>query len=969
MALDLTPVTGGKRRQLQLALRMAWRDIKRHKGRSVLIAALIALPIFGMAFAATVGFSMIPTPAEIVSRELGQTQGRLSSMQVANGAARQSPAGDLGTRFFTGEQDPDFTPAAPASMAPAGFETIGWKSVELTAKVGNANIVLPTVISDVLHPAFTGKYVLLDGHAPATTEQALVSPGLLKRFDLRSGDVIDTSAGKFAITGTLRDSARDDSETRIYLNERQLPPGKPVQADSEDLYLVGSAPLTWQDAKKFNAQGIQVTSRSLLLDPPSAAEIGPHVDETGIGSGFDQVLNFAVPGAIIGVLALLEVGLLAGAAFAVGARKQQRDLALLAASGAETSLLRNTVTAGGLWLGLFGSVLGAGMGVVGGTVLVTIMKSRGDSSFAGVHIFWPVICGLVLVGLLSAVIAALVPARAVAKQATLAALKSGRTAEVGSKRTPRVGLLLLLLSVVSLTAGVAVSLVQGRSAEASEWLLVAMGLVAAGTILLIGGLVCLTGKIVTLLTAKSSWLPVPFRLAARDSERNRSRTVPAIAAVLAAASLSGALIVLTSSLMQQGSDLHQWRFNLNQAGIALEKTQSTEIQFGPDSSTLTALKAVSIDPEPVASAVQQIFGPEVKQQIIAGTPSSSACRVNEFKAEQDGRDPADVQCLSWMLQEPTENRCAMGEDFRPKDLNDWRCSGPMSHGYEHDLLPALVVGGEPELTALLGRAPSAAALKTLKDGGVVVTNRVFLTDAKSASLVVYDRNEPWRSGTGNGFQEDSAYLRTQYSPITTHALHAVLEEPERPLDFYGVVSADTAAKVQMPVVDRTLLLTAPQAPTQKQYDTFASALVALTGEAYYSQFETGPATNVTSILWLIVAGAALITLSAAGITTGLALADGRIDHATLAGIGADTRLRKAMSGAQTVMTASLGTLLGLFAGTLPMIIMLSAQAGMPVVIPWSQLAVLLIVVPCVGAVVAWVFTRGNVPLTRRQTLA
>lgn len=93
--MDLSPVKGGKKRQHQLALRMAWRDIRRHKGRSILIAALIALPIFAMAFAATVGFSTIPTPAELVSRELGQTQGRLGSMPVENGAEQQSPAGDL----------------------------------------------------------------------------------------------------------------------------------------------------------------------------------------------------------------------------------------------------------------------------------------------------------------------------------------------------------------------------------------------------------------------------------------------------------------------------------------------------------------------------------------------------------------------------------------------------------------------------------------------------------------------------------------------------------------------------------------------------------------------------------------------------------------------------------------------------------------------------------------------------------
>lgn len=869
---------------------------------------------------------------------------------------------------FTGVSDPDFVPSSLASAVPAGFEAIGWKSVELTAKVGNANIALPNVVSDVLNPAFTGKYAMLDGTAPTTAEQVLVSPGMLERFGLRLGNEISTSAGTFAITGTLRDSARDDSQTRIYLQENQLQNPQMAQEGMERIYLVGSKPLTWSDAKAFNTQGVEVTSRSLLLDPPSDAEIGPIAGGTITVSGINQVLSLAVPGAIVGVLALLEVGLLAGAAFAVGARKQQRDLALLAASGAETSVLRNTVTAGGLWLGLLGSVLGAGMGVLGGAIFVTVMKAQGNSLFAGLHIVWPVICGLVLVGLLSAVIAALVPARAVAKQATFAALKSGRTAEAVSKRTPRIGLLLLLFSGVSLAAGVTLAVMQDRSAEASQSLLVTASLVAFGTVALIGGLICLTGRIVTLLTSHSTWLPVPFRLAVRDSARNRSRTVPAIAAVLAAASLSGALIVLTSSTMQQSSDMHQWRFNLNQAAVALEKADSIDTRVGQDSSITSDMKMVKIDPKPVAAAVQQIFGPELKQQVIAGTPGNAACNVNEFKAEQQGIDPANVRCLSWMLQEPPENRCAMGEDLRPKDLNDWRCSGPMSQGGPHDIIPAMVVGGEAELKALLGRTPSAAALKTLKEGGVVATNKVFMTDKTSASLIMYDRNEPWRLGTGNGYLEGGAYLRTQYTPITTHALQAVLEEPERPLDFYGVISAETAAKVKMPVVDRGLLLTSPQAPTQKLADTYESALVALTGEAYYSQFETGPATNVTSILWLIVAGAAAITLSAAGITTGLALADGRIDHATLAGIGADTRLRKAMSGAQTVMTASIGTFLGLFAGAVPMVLMLSTQPGVPVVIPWTQLAVLLIVVPGVGALVAWVFTRGNLPLARRQTL-
>ncbi|MDD0860032.1 hypothetical protein NHF46_24850 [Arthrobacter alpinus] len=75
MALDLSPVKGGGQHRLRVALKMAWRDIRRHRGRSALIVALIALPIFAMSFAATAGMSTQATPAETVAMELGQTQG------------------------------------------------------------------------------------------------------------------------------------------------------------------------------------------------------------------------------------------------------------------------------------------------------------------------------------------------------------------------------------------------------------------------------------------------------------------------------------------------------------------------------------------------------------------------------------------------------------------------------------------------------------------------------------------------------------------------------------------------------------------------------------------------------------------------------------------------------------------------------------------------------------------------------
>jgi putative ABC transport system permease protein len=130
--------------------------------------------------------------------------------------------------------------------------------------------------------------------------------------------------------------------------------------------------------------------------------------------------------------------------------------------------------------------------------------------------------------------------------------------------------------------------------------------------------------------------------------------------------------------------------------------------------------------------------------------------------------------------------------------------------------------------------------------------------------------------------------------------------------------------------------------------------------------EHGIGAEGSALLWVIVGLSALITLSAAGITTGLALADARNDHMTLAAVGAAPGLRKSLAGAQSLMAAGLGTLLGLLAGVVPAALTVAATrmyAG--ATIPWLQLFALLIAVPFTGAALAWMFTKARLPMSRR----
>ncbi|WP_125616103.1 FtsX-like permease family protein [Specibacter cremeus] len=966
MALDLTPVPGGRRHRRALALKMAWRDIRRHKGRSVLIMTLIMLPVAGLSAAATAGQSMLATPQETVLHQLGQTQGRLSNFGAVNAKTVQAVKGDLGYPYSMGDQDKNFVAAHPADVVPAGYRAITSQALQLTSPVGNAQVPLQGSVTDVLDPAFEGKYRLLDGAAPTAATQALGTPGLFTRFGLALGDTLTTSAGTFEMVGKVRDAGLSDGNTILYLEKSQVSASLAGDMDTGTVYLVGDKPITWTQAKEFNAKGVQVTSRSLLLNPPPRAEVGAQ-DNGSLGDYRRQtMLSYALVGALVGVLALLEVGLLAGAAFAVGARKQQRDLALLAASGAEGGTIRSVVTASGVWLGFAGGVAGALLGTVAATVAVLVVRSGGHTVFSGLHVQWPAVVLLVAVGLAAGWLAAVVPARAVARQATIAALKSGRSVAAPSKWTTRIGLGLLLLAALVMAAGGAVALATRGTDAFNQWMPLVGGLIIGGAVLLVVGLIFLTGRIIAVLTARTSWLPVPLRLAARDAARNRGRTVPAVASVLAAAMLAGALMVGSASINQQSSDDYQWSYNLNQTALPLQYVEyPPQTQAGPGAVAMKDPKRVTVDPVLAIKTLTQELGTGTQTMVLRGVQRANDCYVG-----YENTAPAKMPpCIDWVLREPAQNRCELAADSRPVDLGDWRCKGSMSNTHYGGGLPPIVAGGEAELTALLGHAPSPAALATLNSGGMVVTNRVYLADDNTATVMSYDSHDEANYSSMTPQQGGIRYSRPTYKAVSTHTLAATVDAPDKALGFYGVVSPETAATLKLPVADRYLLVNTSGPLSAAEKDRVTAALAQHFGGYGYVSPEQGPSTPIGLILWLTVVGGALITLSAAGITAGLALADGRGDHATLASVGADPRLRKALSGAQTLMTALLGTVLGLFAGAVPVVVVLSLQRGMPIVLPWLQLGALLILVPLVGAAAAWLLTRARLPMTRRQTLA
>ena len=153
---------------------------------------------------------------------------------------------------------------------------------------------------------------------------------------------------------------------------------------------------------------------------------------------------------LVVVMALLEVVLLAGPAFAVIARRLQRSLALMAANGATPPQARKVVLASALVLGGAGAAVGVGLGLVVAWAALPVVQRFSDAYLGPYDVPWLHLLGIAGFGLLSALLAAVVPGlaglaagrgggagRPARRPQAVAALAAARCAAARRRRRPR----------------------------------------------------------------------------------------------------------------------------------------------------------------------------------------------------------------------------------------------------------------------------------------------------------------------------------------------------------------------------------------------------------------------------------------------------------------------------------------------------------------------------------------------------
>ena len=508
------------------ALRLAWRDAVRSRGRSILVLVMIALPVLAVTAALVVQRTSDVNGLEGYDRRAGTAAARIWA-EPGSGPVAQAADPNDGSAWLGPDAGDDFTQADIAETLGRDVRVVEIRDSQDRARVGERAVDLGITEVDLADPLSDGLFDLASGALPTGPDEVVINSALAAK-GVALGDELDVAgSGRTPTVVGIGEST----------SVRDWPyafgaPGSLVAADGSSLgrtdWLVETDPVRWDEVLELNARGAFVLSRAVLEDPPRLDQLA---EQMGYDTGQGDVIAII---ALIAAMVLIEVVLLAGPAFAVGARRQSRTLALIAASGGTPAQARRVILASGVVLGGVAAVLGGVLGLVVGWALLPVVQRFSGSWFGPFEVPWRYVLGVAAFGLVSALLAALVPAWLASRQDVVAVLSGRRGDRPPSAKSPILGVIVLGLGV----AGAA----YGATAESEGEYFIAISAVVA-----VLGMILVTPLVVSLVARLSGRMPLPLRYAARDAARHRTRTVPAVAAVAATVAGVVALGIANSS--------------------------------------------------------------------------------------------------------------------------------------------------------------------------------------------------------------------------------------------------------------------------------------------------------------------------------------------------------------------------------------------------------------------------------------
>src|SRR5215213_9777458 len=307
-------------------IRVARRDVGRSRWRSLLVGLLILLPVMGMTWGITILATVMPDADANDTHQMGAAD--LILLPGSSAAQRSA--------LFHG----------------ATLEPVMNAGGRLLLPGTAANV---SITSRSLEGLARGTLTISDGRQPSTPGEVAISDRLVEIAGASIGGRVELEGiGTLLVVGIVEDPW--DLDERLVLLDPSI--AREVSDDSAAWLVAlapGADPLPILDAASDPGQTGVPLQVNWRLGSGRLAELGGTAGASGA----------ATPAVVVmGGLVLLESALVAAAAFAVSIRRRQRELGLLAATGAEPRHLAGTVLGEGVVLGLVGAIGGAAVGLL-----------------------------------------------------------------------------------------------------------------------------------------------------------------------------------------------------------------------------------------------------------------------------------------------------------------------------------------------------------------------------------------------------------------------------------------------------------------------------------------------------------------------------------------------------------------------------------------------------------------------------
>jgi putative ABC transport system permease protein len=888
--------------------RLAWREVVRRKGRTAVVVSMVAIPM------------MMLTALSVWIRTDTVQGARANQLFLGPTVdVRVSPGPGLGR----GPQEMPFTPTTAESLSPilpADATSVVVKTwyrglfVSPQAKLG-----LQISQSDWGNPLLAHNFLMRSGAWPKSPGEVAITNEFHTRAKVKVGDSINLRVPKMTmkVTGVFerRDQLRN-SELAIAPTEvfNALP-----SAQGEAFVDLGPA-ATQVDVARF------------LLAQSAWRSSSPYYDQVSLDNGVARLTRYQQPSTspltIMNVgfsVLLFLLGIIVAAVFAVGARRQLRQLGLVAANGGDPRQVGRVITLQGTAAALIGSMLGVTLGLL----VVTATASYWNTWHGAI------IPGLVLqpldwllggsIALLAGTIAAGLAARQARRVPTLSALAGRRPLPAITARFPVLGAAIVGLGLVILSAAIKFRQTQSGGGDSSDpWVWLSLGSV----LVIFGGVLCapyLVGRLDPLAGRMSGAL----RLAARRTARHRSRSGPLVGAIMAAAAGAIAFSAISLSTSEGNRQRYLARFANNQVEVSGQPIIPSGAGLANGRSGPT--------PEATEQAVSKV------QALL---PNAKAV---QFQRPYDGNVASKTQ--RWLT---------IATNVRT------------GYGFQ-----AMAIVASSETLRAVGVPPDV--IGKVEAGSLLVAggNENFALPLQvDLNTIAPDANGQFAaSPTVERVQVDTVQWGDVDLGQRSTGCFSTLPGPCKETRAAVIImSAGSAASLGFPTGGPTTVFITPKplTPAQKRslLDVESSLVQADidaaedSGKVY--QYGTGPQIQYEfykpfsqSLTQLIAGGAALfLALLVTALALGLAAVDSRGDDATLVALGAAPAVRRKVRAWEGTLLSGMGVLLAIPIGFLPSLVVGRARyAQNPIMFPWITVGILLIIVPALAWLIGYASAR------------